>query len=156
YAETGQGLRANANRAAARADLLLRERERAEEEVAVASARLCRLLTLDPSVRLRTPAAPVGPVRLIPEDAELESLVAGALRARPEVLARSAVIREWQVRVRQERVRPWVPIVSVGYSYGGFGGGSNLAPSDFAPPSGRSDFDALAVWNVQNLGFGNR
>jgi len=71
-------------------------------------------------------------------------------------LTRSAEIAVAQTRVRQERVRPWLPIVSVGYSGGLFGGGSNLAATEFGPLKGRSDFDAFAVWNMQNLGFGNR
>ena len=41
-----------------------------------------------------------------------------------------------------------------GYSYGGFGG--NKTEADFGPLRGRSEFDATAVWAVQNLGFGNR
>ncbi|HJZ54251.1 MAG TPA: TolC family protein [Gemmataceae bacterium] len=156
HAKAGQGRQSDANRAAANAELLRREVRRAEEEVAVASARLCRLLNLDPSVRLRSPGGPVRPVRLIPEDTDPESLVALAVRSRPEVFARSAEVLEAQTRARQEQVRPWVPLVSVGYSGGLFGGGSNLVTSDFGPLAGRSDFDVLAVWNVQNLGLGNR
>ena len=156
YAEKGQGRQADAHRAAANADLLRRQIREAEEDVAVASARLCRLLNLDPSVRLRPPAGAIEPLRLIPEDSDTEPLVAEAVRSRPELFARSAEILEAQTRVRQERVRPWVPTVSVGYSGGLFGGGSNLAPSEFGPLKGRSDFDAVAVWNMQNLGLGNR
>jgi outer membrane protein TolC len=155
YAERGEGRQGDADRAASHADLIRREVHQAEEEVAVASAELARLLSLDPSVRLRSPGGAVLPVRLIPEDSDPEPLVAEALRTRPEVFARSAEIQEAQVRVRQERVRPWVPLVSVGYSGGLFGGGSNLVDPAFGPLRGRSDFDAFAVWNVQNLGFGN-
>jgi outer membrane protein TolC len=155
HAEKGQGLHSDANRAAANADLLLRQIREAEEERAVASARLCRLLSLDPSVRLRSPGGAVESLRLIPEDSDLERLVAEAVRSRPEVGARSAAIQEAQVRVRQERVRPLVPILSVGVSSGIFGGGSDQATSEFGPLKGRTDFDVLAVWNVQNLGLGN-
>jgi outer membrane protein TolC len=135
-------------------NLLQRDLRRAEEEAAVASARLCRLLSLDPSVRLRTPDGSVQPVRLIPEDAEVESLIATALRARPEVSARAAAIAEAQTRGRQERVRPWLPTVSVGYSFGGFGG--NLTDGGFGALRDRGEFNATAVWTVQNLGFGTR
>src|SRR6185295_1313030 len=89
-------------------------------------------------------------------DADTELLVAGALRARPEIFARSAEVAEAQIRVRQEQIRPLVPTVSVGYSGGLFGGGSNLVDSQFGPMKGRSDFDAFAVWSFQGLGFGNR
>jgi outer membrane protein TolC len=155
HAQAGQGRDADAKRVQANFDLLLRDVRRAEEEVAVASARLCGLLNLDPGVRLRSPGGSVQPFRLIPEDADTEGLVAEALRSRPEVFARSAAIAEAQTRVQQECVRPWLPTLSVGYSYGGFGGGSNQVASDFSPLKSRNDFDVLAVWSVQNLGIGN-
>lgn len=154
HAEAGQGRQADANRGAANADLLRRDLRRAEEEVAVASAGLCRLLSLDPSEPLQTAPGFPQPIRLIPEDSDPEALTAEALRARPEIPARSAAVAEAQIRARQQRVRPWLPTVSVGYSAGGFGGSAR--PADFGPLAGRSTFDAVAAWNVQGLGFGNR
>ena len=158
YAEAGQGRRADVNRVAANAELVRRDLRRAEEDVAVASARVCGLLSLDPSVRLRTPGGSVEPLRLVPEDGDPEPLVAAAVRARPEIFARSAEVLEATTRVRQEQVRPWVPTVSVGYSGGAFGaGGSGRAQSaDIGTLQGRSDFDVYAVWTAQNLGLGNR
>lgn len=155
-AKTGQGRHADANRTEANLDLVRSDVQGAVEEIAVANARLCRLLNLDPSNRLRTPGGSVQPLRLIAEDSEAEGLVTEALRSRPEIFARSASIAEAQTRVRQERARPWLPTLSVGYSYGGFGGGSNLAPSEFSPLHGRSELDVLAVWSFQNLGVGNQ
>ena len=70
--------------------------------------------------------------------------------------ARAAEVAQAQTRVRQERVRPWLPTVSVGYSRGAFGGGSDLVASSFGPLAGRSDFDVAAFWTVENLGVGNR
>jgi len=48
-----------------------------------------------------------------------------------------------------------VPLLSVGYSAGGFGGGSNQVSPRFGNFSTRSDFDVFAFWSLQNLGFGN-
>ena len=93
--------------------------------------------------------------RLVSEDSDSESLVAIASQSRPELLAQSATIQEAETRVRQERMRPWLPLVAIGYSGGVFGGGSSLVADDFSSLKGRSDFDVMAVWNVQNLGFGN-
>ena len=59
YAEAEQGRAADAERAATELSLIEREIRQAEEEVAVASARLARRLHLDQSVRLR-PVAPGG------------------------------------------------------------------------------------------------
>src|SRR5262249_39609990 len=127
---------------------------RAEGDVGGASARLCRLLNLDPSTQLRTPGGSIEPLRFVPEDADIEALVAQALQARPELFARSAAIAEAQTRTRQARVRRWLPTVSVGYSDGGFGG--NATSADFGSLRTRTEFDVTAVWSVQNLGFGNR
>lgn len=154
YAKAGQGRQADASRAAATLDLLRREVFEDEERVAVASARLCRLLSLDPSVRLRSPGGAVEPVRLVSEEAGADELIAAALQARPEVAARAAEVAEAQARVKQERVRPWLPTVSVGFSAGGFGGGRTA--DGFGRVRDRSEFDAAAVWTVQNLGVGNR
>jgi len=94
--------------------------------------------------------------RLIPEDSDAEVLIAQAIQARPELATRYANIREAQVRVRQEKIRPFLPTVSVGVSTAAFGGQSNLVSPSFSPLASRTDIDAMAVWNHQNLGFGNR
>jgi outer membrane protein TolC len=155
YAQKGQGRQADADRAAGRAALIREEAHRAEEEVAVASAELSRLLALDPSTRLRTPGGPVLPIPIVPEGSDLESLVAEGLRNRPELYARSAEVQAARYRVRQEQTRPLLPLLSVGFSAGGMGGGSNLVPYTFGHFGGRTDFDVMAVWTGQNLGFGN-
>lgn len=43
----------------------------------------------------------------------------------------------------------------IGFSSGGFGGGSNLVRPIFGGFSGRTDFDAIAYWSLRNLGVGN-
>jgi outer membrane protein TolC len=168
FARTGRGRQADADRARARAGLLRGVRERVEEEVAVASTRLARLLSLDPAVRLKTPGGPLPLVQLAELDAPLEQLVEIAVANRPEVAARAAQVAEAQTRVRQEIVRPLVPLLSVGYSAGVFGGGSNLVAGGLLQPGGavvrgprfdrfdgRQDFDVFAVWTFQNAGLGN-
>jgi outer membrane protein TolC len=150
------GRPADANRASAFNNLIERELRAAEEEVGVASAQLCRLLNLDPTNQLRTPGAVPEPFHLIPEDTDQESLIAQAMQARPELATASAYIREAQLRVRQEKVRPFLPNVAVGVSTGAFGGGSNLVTPGFSSLAARTDIDAVAVWNIHNLGFGNR
>src|SRR5262249_6119087 len=110
---------------------------------------------LDPAVRLRAPDRPLPLVALVDPATSLEQLVQIALRNRPELVARSADVAILQTRLRKERVRPLLPFVSVGFSAGTFGGGSTLADDRFGHFSGRTDFDALAVWSLENLGFGN-
>jgi outer membrane protein TolC len=71
--------------------------------------------------------------------------------------ARTAEIAAAEYRVRQEKARPFLPVVSVGFSGGAFGGGGNFVPNQqfFQTFGGRTDFDVTAVWTLQNLGFGN-
>lgn len=156
FARTGQGAPPDADRASARTELVRRLLRQAEGEMSAASARLCRLLNLDPAIQLRSPGGPVEAFRLIAENTDVEALLAAAVAARPELPARAAQIQEAQIRVRQEQVRPLLPVLSVGYSAGQFGGGGNPNAPRFGPLSGRGDFDVIAVWNIQNLGFGNR
>ena len=153
FARTGAGLEADAQRA--RADLAERDRERlvAEERVRVYSAELARLLRLDQSITLFALETQPAPITLISTEVPLESLIAQGVSARPEVSREYARIAATESRVSQERWRPWVPNLHVGVGGGTFGGGRN---DDFGNFSGRYDLDALAVWEVRNLGFGNR
>jgi outer membrane protein TolC len=155
YAKSGEGRQADADRAVVNERLLVRQLQDAQGEADAASARLAGLLSLDTSIRLTTPAGPLAPVRLIDESSDLEPLVQQALEARPERVARAAELAEARTRVHQEHVRPWLPTLSVGFSAGGFGGGSDLVDPRFGKFNGRTDFDVLAVWNARNLLVGN-
>jgi outer membrane protein TolC len=155
FAKAGQGRQSDADRAASEGHLVRAQAQHAEEDVAVAAAELSRLLSLDPTCGVRPSDDSLGIIELVDPSVSLESLIQTAMRRRPEVAARSATIAERDARLSEERVRPFVPFVSVGYSAGGFGGGSNLADTRFGPLSGRGDFDAYAVWSLANFGFGN-
>jgi outer membrane protein TolC len=155
FARTGQGRQADADRALAQALLLRSTRENAQAQVAVVGAELARLLSADPSIRLRVPEGPIPVIELVDPRADLEGLVQTALAKRPEVGARSADVGAAETRLRKERARPWLPLLTVGYSAGKFGGGSNLADSRFDHFNGRTDFDVYAVWSLRNLGLGN-
>jgi outer membrane protein TolC len=85
--------------------------------------------------------------------------VAQAQAARPELAANAAEIARRQALYRQEQFRPLLPTLSVGFSSGTFGGGTNrvdlVANPGFGKFGSRADFDVIAYWNVQNLGSGN-
>jgi outer membrane protein TolC len=155
YARTGQGRQGDAERAQADALLLEDEERRAQEEVAVAAADLSRFLNLDPSVRLQIVKDPIQVVELVDPHTPLLELLQVAVRNRPEVAAAGAAIAASAARVRQEQTRPLFPLLSVGYSTGGFGGGSQSTSPEFGNFKGRTDFDAYAVWTLQNFGLGN-
>jgi outer membrane protein TolC len=152
---SGLGRRGDADRALSEAALFHRDAQAAEEEVAVTAARLAELLNLDPSVRLRTQDGPVQLFDLVNLNDPLEELIQVAVRNRPEMGQWSATIAATEVRLRQEQVRPFLPTLLVGFSAGGFGGGSNQVGYHMGKFGGRTDFDVLAYWTFQNFGLGN-
>ncbi len=156
YAKAGQGRDADARRAEANLELLRREREEVRGERGAASARLAGMLSLDPTQTLLPPGGRLYPLGFFDPAIDLDSLVLQALRNRPEVNARAAEVAESNIRLRQEQLRPWLPTVGFGFSAGSFGGGSDSTGAAYGGFGTRTDFDAVAVWNVQNLGFGNR
>jgi outer membrane protein TolC len=155
FVSVGQGREADAERARSEALLLHTQEQAAEEEVAVTSADLARLLNMDPAVRLRPDGGLIPLVALVDPRIGLEALVQIALANRPEVAARSATVAATETRLREEQVRPFVPHLVVGYSAGAFGGGSNQTDTRFGHFDGRTDFDVLAVWSLEDFGLGN-
>ncbi|AGA26867.1 outer membrane protein [Singulisphaera acidiphila DSM 18658] len=155
YAAAGQGRRADADRAAT--ELAKREADflAAEGDVLIASARLCDVLNLDPSIRLHPTDAWVTPQPIIPDPIPVSELIALALLQRPELGERRAAIRETLLMLEGAKVLPFSPTVLVGFSAGGMGGGSNLVRPIFGGFGGRTDLDAYAFWTIQNLGVGN-
>ncbi len=155
YARIGEGRQADADRAAAELARRRADLRRAEGEILARSASLCRLLNLDPSTRLHPTDAYVVPMPIVPEPAPLCELIAIALLRRPEMGERRTVIREAMLALEGAKVLPFSPTVLIGFSGGGFGGGSNLVRPIFGQFSGRTDFDAVAYWTLRNLGVGN-
>jgi outer membrane protein TolC len=155
FAKAGQGREGDAQRARSETLLLHAQEQAAEEEAAVDAAELARLLSMAPAVRLRVNDGLIPLVELVDLRQDLEALVRVALQNRPEVAARGADIATAEAHLRQEQVRPLLPVLSVGYSAGEFGGGSNQADTRFGHFDGRTDFDVLAVWSFENLGLGN-
>lgn len=167
YAATGVGREADAERAAT--ELAQRETDLLETEgrVMVASANLCRLLNLDPSLRLHVTDGWVVPTPIVPDPITLPELVAMAMLQRPDLAERRAAIQEAFLTLQSARLLPFSPNTLVGFSAGTFGGGSNLVASGTPPApttpgprfgnfSGRNDFDVVVFWTLQNLGYGNR
>ena len=156
YAETGQGRKADANRAAT--ELRQRETEllQVESDVLVVAARLAALLNLNPSVRLQPADNWVVPKAIVPDTIPLPELIATAIVGRPELAERQAAIRRALLDLHGAKMLPFSPNVILGFSAGTFGGGSNLVAPAFGDFAGRSDTDAVAYWTLQNLAVGNR
>jgi outer membrane protein TolC len=155
YARTGEGRQADADRAATELARRRAELRRAEGRILTASAQLCRVLNLDPSIRLHPTDAFAVPMPVIPDPVPLCELIGIALMRRPELGERRAVIRETLLTLEGTRLLPFSPTVLLGFSSGGFGGGSNLVTPVFGNFGTRADFDAVAYWTLRNLGVGN-
>jgi outer membrane protein TolC len=144
---------------------LARRRQQAQsarERWRTASAELARILRLEPSALVEPLEPPHLQVTLLPPDQPVDELIAVGLTNRPELAAAQALVQATLQRLRQEKLRPLVPSVLLrgaatnpaGNLAGGlFGAGVNNNLSNF---SARSDFDIQMVWELQNLGFGNR
>jgi outer membrane protein TolC len=150
FTRTGQGLEADHRRALAE----LRSRQRsirgAAGQLKVASALLIRQLVLDAHFVV----APVEPaeaiVRLVPEEIPLDCLIVEGLHHRPELAQAQATVQATLLRLKQAKLRPFVPSVAVTYAGGGFGGGKNGFFGDFGA---RGDAAASLFWELHNLGF---
>lgn len=152
FAKVKQGRDADAKRAETAALLLHSQTARAEETLLTASAELTRTLSLDPAVRLRATAPSDAMFVLVDANRDLQALLNIAFATRPELAARSADIARKQIEVRQERLRPFLPTISLGFSAGSFGGGTNPSFGNF---NNRVDVDLIAYWTLQNFGVGN-
>ncbi len=153
YARSGVGLEADHRRALAERNHRETQVEAAVGELEVASAELVRRTRLDP----RIVVAPVEPaetvLRLVNQSCPVDTLIITGLRNRPELVEAQALVEATLVRLRQAKLRPFVPSLAFRYSGGGFGGGRNDFFGDFA---GRSDADVNLYWELANLGFTDR
>jgi outer membrane protein TolC len=160
YARTGEGRKADADRAAT--ELAGRETDllEFEGEVLTNSARLAQMLNLDPAIRLHPADGWVVPAPLVPAPIPLSELIGTAMLQRPELAAQRSAIRESFLQLRAQQVLPFSPQVMAGLSAGGFGGGSNRqdlgAQSLFGSFDSRVDVDVVTYWTLQNMGLGNR
>jgi outer membrane protein TolC len=151
YAQSGQGTQADADRAAAELAVRRIELARAEEAAQVASVRLARQLSDDPTAPF-VPAEPaVAPLDMIAVDASTKELVTIGLSCRPELAESRWLVQEAVDRLNRERHAPLLPSVLLGASYGGFGGGLGRDIENFGD---RFDLDAAAYWEIRNLGHG--
>lgn len=156
FAAKGAGREADALRTQCELALLRTTLLRVDEEAIISATVLARLLSADATVRLRAELGAMPLVQLVDDNVGLDSLLASAVANRPEVAARTTEVALQETRLRQERVRPFLPTIAFGLSSGNFGGGSDLAGYRMGHFASRTDLDVVAVWNVQNLGLGNR
>ncbi len=153
FATTGQGLQADDERLQVELALRREQLVTRQEGLMVASARLSQLLHTDSSVLIQSGEPVVIPLEILELEGTAASYVATGLQRRPELAEQKHLVCEAVERLRREKYAPLVPSVLLGMSYGGLGGGLG---SSIINSGDRWDADAVAYWEIRNLGFGDR
>lgn len=153
FARVGQGAVADYDRLLAELAARDGDLSRAEEVVQTASAKLAFLIHSDPSVPITTNEPFVVPLSFTAPESTAQELVAQGLSRRPELAEHRQLVGEACERMRREKYAPLIPSVLLGMSYGGFGGGLG---GNIRHTSDRFDGDAVAYWEIRNLGFGEK
>ncbi len=153
YAETGQGSPAEHDRA--RTELSLRQNDllRSQEAYRVASTRLAQVVRLNVDVMLEPLEATVVPLDLVSTQTPVGELVSQGLAFRPELGESRHLVSQAVQKMRREQYAVLMPSIVLGASYGGFGGGQGQTISNYGD---RMDADAIAYWQLRNLGMGER
>jgi outer membrane protein TolC len=151
YAEAGQGLKSDADRTATELALLQTRQLAARERQLVASTRLARALSIPVSSALLPQDTTVVPLEMLQESSNESSLISTGLSVRPELKESQALVAAACEAYKREKYAPFVPSVLLGFSTTSFGGGLGSNADNFG---GRYDIDAMMVWEMRNLGFG--
>ena len=158
FVKAGKGSRADISRAAVEVSRRKQSIVKAELAMQIASTNLVRILQLDPeqigteTLLVALEERPI-PVALIQETSSLQDLISQGHTFRPELSEQASRMEASRVLARAEHWRPYLPNVHMGSSVGAFGGGPNDHLTQLA---GRSDVDLLAVWSIENMGFGTQ
>ncbi len=136
----------------------------AREQWKVASADLTRALRLAPSAVVTPLEPPFLLVTLISPQESVDDLIPIGLTNRPELASQQALVQATLARLRAERLRPLLPSIVLlgdavpaapgGYLMGGVYGSDVNGKGN--PWVGRFDPSVQVVWELRNLGFGNR
>lgn len=153
FARAGEGLASDHDRA--RTELALRKNEllRAEEAAQVASVRLAEQIRWDCTTQLIPVETHLLPISMMDLHTSPRELVAMALTNRPDLAESRHWVGEAVERLNRESHAPLVPSILLSASYGGLGGGLGSSLSNYGD---RFDADAVAVWEVRQLGVGEQ
>lgn len=153
FAAAGQGLTSDHDRARAEFSMRKNERQRADEAVQVASARLAQQVRWEYAQLLQPAETHLHPITMVDMNSSAQSLVSIGLSNRPEIAESRHLVCEAVERLNRERYAPLIPSVLLGVSYGGLSGGLG---SNLQNGGDRLDADAIAYWELRQLGFGEQ
>ncbi|WP_165074378.1 TolC family protein [Paludisphaera rhizosphaerae] len=132
----------------------------ARQEWRVAGADLTQVLRLDPRAVLDLQEHDHAQITLIDPGRSLDELMSIALANRPELSSRRADVLAAEIRIRREKMRPALPLVTLnGFQHPGFtlqAGVFGLGPnSSMNQWKGRADVSLQMIWQFEGLGLGN-
>ena len=153
FVRGGGGSQVDADRARAQQKQWERAVQEAERIAWTRNIDFATRVRLDPTRRWVPAEEAVLPIFLIDSTLPLEAMMAQGWTTRPELRQHRWIIDAALQKLCEEKWRPWLPHVQVGATGGTFGGGPS---AEFENQGSRSDVDLLAVWELQNLGLGNR
>jgi outer membrane protein TolC len=152
------------NRARTQLEDLKQAATAAREQWRVASADLTQALRLAPGAVVVPLEMPYLQVTLVAPAESVDTLIPIGLTNRPELASQQALVQATLERLKQERLRPLLPSVVLlgdatpaapgGYLMGGIY--SSNVSGQANPWAGRVDPSVQVVWELRNLGFGNR
>jgi outer membrane protein TolC len=125
-----------------------------------ASADLTQVLRLDPRAVVEPLEHDHLQITLIDPDRPLDDLIPIGLTNRPELAAHQAMVQAMLVRIREEKMRPLLPVGMIqGFQtpyeqieFGGMGFGNGGKLNLW---SGREDISPQFLWKADSLGLGN-
>ncbi len=151
FAEAGEGLKSDADRTATELSLLQTRQLAVRERQLVASTRLARVLSIPMTSSILPQDTVAVPLEMMTQAADEPSLISTGLATRPELKESQALVAAACEAYKREKFAPFVPSVLLGFSSTSFGGGLGNNAENFG---GRYDIDAMMVWEMRNLGFG--
>jgi outer membrane protein TolC len=126
----------------------------------ITSARLTRVLRLNPSAVVIPMEPPHLQVTLISPQRVVDELVPVGLTNRPELASQRSLVQATLERLRQERVRPLVPSLVLDGRHGPYdaleGGVLGGGPDGTHTSGGRFEMEVGVLWTLNNLGAGNK
>jgi hypothetical protein len=112
FADSGLGLEADYRRSLVERDLQRREVAEAVGMLEMSSAELIRRTRLDPGILVAPVEPPESVVRLIPDETPPDDMITTALLNRPELAEQRKFVEATLIRLKQARLRPFVPSLS--------------------------------------------
>ena len=153
--------RVEVNRVKMMVSIIEQELATARQEWRVASADLTQVLRLDPGVVVEPLERDHLQVTLIDPSRNIDELTSIAILNRPELASQKSMIEAAEVRIRREKLRPFLPYVlltgwqspgAMRMQAGVFGTGRG---HDLNNWSLRDDVSMQLIWQLEGFGLGN-